>query len=157
MSELRFRLAQPEDHVHLRRMIVNSFEPITWFKKLDEKLGPLNGVGWRERWDARLDKVFATQVILVGELDGGIAAAATGTLDTATALGFIDLLAVDERHQGKGYGRQMLRGMLDYFRSQGMQHANLECLTDNDRGNALYASEGWEIVASSNRWFIRLE
>lgn len=157
MSDLSFRLAVPADHPYLRRMIVDSFEPITWFKKIDEKLGPLNGVGWRERWDARLDKVFTMQVILVGELDGSIAAAATGTLDPQTALGFIDLLAVDQSHQGKGYGRAMLRGMLDYFRSQGMQHANLECLTDNDRGNALYASEGWEIVASSHRWFIRLE
>jgi ribosomal protein S18 acetylase RimI-like enzyme len=96
-------------------------------------------------------------VILIGETEDGIAAAATGTIDAAVALGFIDLLAVDKRHQGKGYGRQMLRGMLDYFRSQGMQQANLECLTDNERGNALYSSEGWEIVASSHRWFIRLE
>lgn len=156
MPDLSFRLATSADHPRLRRLIVDSFEPITWFKKLDEKLGPLNGVDWRGRWDTRLDKVFATQVILVGETEGEIAAAATGTLDTAVALGFIDLLAVDLKHQGKGYGRQMLRGMLDYFRSQGMQHANLECLTDNDRGNALYGSEGWEIVASSNRWFIQL-
>ena len=156
MSELRFRLATEVDHDHLRTMIIASFEPITWFKKIDQQIGPLNGVNWLGRWHTRLDQVFATQIILVGEHEGTIAAAATGTVDTLTALGFIDLLAVDERYQGRGFGRAMLRGMLDHFRTLGMQHANLECLTDNERGNALYASEGWGIVASSNRWFIRL-
>jgi GNAT superfamily N-acetyltransferase len=157
MSELRFRLATPADYEALRTMIISSFEPITWFKKIDQKIGPLNGVDWLGRWNARLDKVFATQIVLIGETDSGIAAAATGTVESATALGFIDLLAVDQRYQGKGFGREMLRGMLDHFRTLGMKHANLECLTDNDRGNALYASEGWDIVASSNRWFIRLD
>jgi ribosomal protein S18 acetylase RimI-like enzyme len=149
-------MAVPDDHEHLRKMIRDSFEPITWFKKLDAGFGPLNGADWRARWDKRLDNIFATQMILVGEADGEVVAAATGTVDPFTALGFIDILAVDLQHQGKGYGREMLRGMLAHFRSLGMQHANLECLTDNDRGNALYRAEGWSLVASSHRWFIRL-
>ena len=156
MQPLQFRLAAEEDFPLLRSMIIDSFEPITWFKKLDETVGPLNGMDWRARWDSRLDRVFATQMILVGTLNGKIVAAATGSIDSDSKLGFIDLLAVDSGEQHKGYGRQMLRGMLDYFRSLGMQQAHLECLTDNARGNALYGSEGWQIVASSNHWFVRL-
>ena len=83
-------------------------------------------------------------------------AVATGTYDPEPALGYIDLLGVDVTEQGKGYGREMLRGMLDYFRSKGAKYCNLECLMDNDKGNALYRSEGWSLVAQSNRWFIEL-
>jgi ribosomal protein S18 acetylase RimI-like enzyme len=157
MSALIFRLAKPSEFPFLQEMIVDSFEPITWFKKLDERFGPLNGCDWRARWIDRLERVFATQIVLVGEGGGEIVAVATGTMDRTTRLGFIDLLAVGRKQQGKGYGRDMLRGMLDRFRQAGMQHANLECLTDNEPGNSLYRSEGWEIMASSHRWFISLD
>jgi hypothetical protein len=33
---------------------------------------------------------------------------------------------------------------------------NLDCLTDNAAGNALYASEGFEEVARHVRWFRKL-
>lgn len=156
MESLHFRLATEADHAKLRAMIIDSFEPITWFKKLDERFGPLNGCDWRMRWNARLDKVFASQLILVGETGGEVVAVATGTVDGAAKLGYVDLLGVDQGHQHKGYGRAMLRGMLDYFRELGMEQAHLECLTDNTRGNALYGSEGWEIVSTSHHWFTKL-
>lgn len=156
MDSLLFRPATEADHALLRPLIIDSFEPITWFKKLDGEFGPLNGLDWRARWEARLDRIFASQLILVGEASGVIVAAATGTVDTAAKLGFVDLLAVHSDHQHKGYGRAMLRGMLDYFRQLGMQHAHLECLTDNARGNALYGSEGWQVVSSSHHWFTKL-
>lgn len=156
MDSLEFRLATEQDRPALRSMIIDSFEPITWFKKLDAQFGLLNGMDWRARWEARLDKVFASQLILVGEAGGEIVAAATGTTDEAARLGFIDLLAVHSAHQHKGYGRLMLRGMLDHFRRLGMEQAHLECLTDNSRGNALYRSEGWQIVSTSHHWFTKL-
>ena len=153
---MEFRLAQPADLPHLKTMIIDSFGPITWFKQLDEKIGPLNGCDWRRRWEIRLDKVFASQTILVGEVDGKVVAVGTGTYDPEPALGYIDLVGVDVTEQGKGHGREMLLGMLDYFRSKGAKYCNLECLMDNDKGNALYRSEGWSLVAQSNRWFIEL-
>ena len=138
-------------------MIIESFGPITWFRQLDERIGPLNGCDWRRRWEIRLEKVFNSQTLLVGEVDGRIVAAATGDYDPQTALGLVDLLAVDPAEQGKGYGRAMLRGMLDHFRSLGALYCTLECLADNEKGNALYRAEGWLPVTQSNRWFIELE
>lgn len=156
MHALEFRLAQPSDQAAIRKLILDSFEPITWFKRLDEQFGPLNNCDWRARWEQRLDKVFETEIVLVGECGGELVAAATGSIDEVTRLGFIDLLAVDVRHQGKGFGRAMLEGMLDHFRALGMQYAHLECLSDNDRANALYASAGWRIVATAHKWFVKL-
>jgi ribosomal protein S18 acetylase RimI-like enzyme len=156
MSALQFRLATPADLPHLREMIIDSFEPITWYKKLDERFGPLNHHTWRDRWHLRLDKIFVNQILLVGALDGQVVAAYTGTVDPDTLMGYIDLLGVDRSYQGRGFGREMLRGMCDHFRGLGMEQAYLDCLTDNTRGNALYASEGWQTVSSSQHWFTKL-
>jgi len=151
-----FRLATPDDYSVLEPMVVDGFEPITWVKMIDEKYGPLNGVDWRQRWKKRFRGIFDSQTVLIGEIDGKVVACATGTLDAETKLGYIDILAVASGEQGKGYGRTMLRGMLDYFRAHGAKHAHLECLVWNDAGNCLYRSEGFEEVARSIRWFVKL-
>ena len=149
---LTFRPARPDEYPALEAMVIDSFEPITWFKKLDERFGLLNGQDWRARWHARMQNVFGSEIIVVGEAEGEVVAFASGTYDETTRLGYIDLLAVQQGRQGKGYGREMLRGMLAHFRSLGAEQANLECLADNGVGNSLYASEGFVEVARSIRW-----
>ena len=153
---LTCRLARTDELPALEKLVIDSFEPITWIKKMDSSFGPLNGHDWRDRWRLRLAHVFRTQILLVGEHDEMVVAFASGATDSATRVGFIDLLAVDLGHQGQGYGREMLRAMLAHLHGLGMLHANLECLADNERGNRLYESEGFTEVARSIRWFIRL-
>jgi ribosomal protein S18 acetylase RimI-like enzyme len=156
MTMLIFRPAVEADHPALEAIVIESFEPITWQKKLDARFGVLNGCDWRARWRARLTKIWATQAVLVGELDGAIAAMASATVDPQAALAFIDVLAVAREFQGRGLGREMLRGAMEHYRELGCQYVNLDCLTDNDAGNALYASEGFEEVARHVRWFRKL-
>ncbi|HEY2410752.1 MAG TPA: GNAT family N-acetyltransferase [Pirellulaceae bacterium] len=153
---LVFRLAVESDFPALEAMVIEAFEPITWQKKLDRDFGPLNGRDWRERWSARLANIFKTQIVLVGESAGDLAAMATATLDRAAMLGFIDVLAVGSKFQGQGLGRQMLRAVIEHLKSLGCQFVNLDCLTDNDVGNALYASEGFVEVARHIRWFKKI-
>lgn len=156
LMPLAFRLAVPADYPVLEALTLDSFEPITWFRKVDERFGPLNGKDWRARWRSRFRRAFDSQHVLVGEAEGRIVAFASGTIDAEAGLGFIDLLAVEPSSQGRGYGREMLRGMLGYMKERGARHAHLECLTDNDAGNKLYRSEGFETLACSNHWFIRI-
>src|ERR1700689_1845984 len=111
---LDFRSAELSEHRKIESMVIESFEPITWFKKLEGRIGPLNGQDWRARWRTRMRDVFETQVVLIGEAGGELAAMSSGTLDTEAALAYIDLLAVDPRFQSHGYGRQMLRGMMEH-------------------------------------------
>lgn len=153
---LRFRLAVPSEYKPLETLVIDSFEAITWLKSADEKFGLLNGLDWRQRWQLRFRGIFDTEMVLVGELDGGVVACATGTLEEETKLGYIDLLAVDRRFQGQGLGREMLRGMLKHLKAQGATHCHLECLTDNEVGNRLYASEGFQEASRSIRWFIKI-
>jgi len=134
-------------------MVIESFEPISWIKRLEDRMGPLNGRGWRMRWKDRLRHAFETQTVLVGAFGGEIAAMSSGTLDSLTALAYIDLLAVDRRYRRRGYGREMLRGMMQYMKGIGGQYVYLDCLTDNDTGNTLYRAEGFEEVVRQVRWF----
>jgi ribosomal protein S18 acetylase RimI-like enzyme len=153
---MTFRSPRSDELPALRAMVIDSFEPITWFKKLDGAFGPLNGKDWSARWEARMDAVFRSELLLVGEVEGEVVAFSSGTYDPATRLGFIDLIAVGLAHQRRGYGREMLRGMMEFLKGRGAEFVNLECLSDNDRANRLYESEGFTAVASSIRWFRRL-
>lgn len=151
-----FRLATAADFAAAEALVLEAFEPITWQKQLDERVGPLNGHDWRARWHTRMQNIFVAQIVLLGELDGQLAALATGTVDANLALGFIDVLAVGRPFQGRGLGRQMLQGMIEHFRGLGCQYVNLECLCDNDTGNSLYQSEGFDEVARHIRWFRKI-
>jgi ribosomal protein S18 acetylase RimI-like enzyme len=150
------RLAVSSDYSAFEEMVIGSFEPITWQKKIHARMGPLNGRNWRERWQARLRQVFETQIVLVGELDDAICAAASAAVDRLSALAFIDILAVGREFQRRGLGRQTLRATIEHLKSLGCQYANLDCLTDNDTANALYRREGFEEVARHIRWFRKI-
>ncbi|MBI4877409.1 MAG: GNAT family N-acetyltransferase [Acidobacteria bacterium] len=153
---LRFRLAVPADYPRLEEMVIESFASITWFRKVDELFGPLNGRDWRSRWQLRLKSAFTRQTVLIGEEGPGIVAYASGSYDPPTRSAYIDLLAVDPRCQGKGYGRDMLRAIVEHFRQQGAEHAHLDCLLNNQAGNQLYESEGFQKVAEHARWWLKI-
>jgi ribosomal protein S18 acetylase RimI-like enzyme len=153
---LHFRPAEARDHRKIQAMVIESFEPITWFKKLDARFGPLNGRDWRMRWEERMRLVFEREIVLLGETSDGIAAMSSGTLDQEAALAYIDLLAVDRQFHRRGYGKQMLRGMIQHMKNLGAQYVNLDCLTDNDKANALYRAEGFEEIARQVRWFRKI-
>ena len=116
---LAFRLAEPPDYAALEKLTIESFEPITWLRKVDERFGPLNGRDWRERWRARFQHAFNTQRVLVGEAEGeagGFCQRHPRQPRRGWALSTCWQLT--SRFQGRGYGREMLRGMLAYFKKR---------------------------------------
>jgi ribosomal protein S18 acetylase RimI-like enzyme len=153
---MRIRPASHDDYADIERLVVESFEPVTWARALDEKFGPLNGLDWRARWRQRLQKIFAEQFVLVGVVEDSIVAMSSSTIDKQAALAYIDLLAVARGRQGHGYGRDMLRAAMHHARELGALYVHLDCLTNNDNANELYQSEGFEEVARHIRWFRRI-
>ena len=107
---LHFRPAEACDHQKIQDMVIESFEPITWFKKLDAQIGPLNGQDWRMRWQARMRQVFEKEIVLVGQTGDCIAAMSSGTIDQDAALAYIDLLAVDRQFHRRGTVRKCCAG-----------------------------------------------
>lgn len=153
---LEIRLAKPSDYQRLEQLIIDSFEAINLLRKVEEHFGPFNGKNWREQWQLRLRKVFNTEVILVGELEGEIVACASGTYTPETRLAFLNLLAVDGRFQSQGYGRETLQTMMDYMKEQGAEQMHLDCLADNDAANELYRSEGFQEMGRSIYWYTKI-
>jgi RimJ/RimL family protein N-acetyltransferase len=156
LMPLEFRVPAAAEYPRIEEMVIESFEPITWFKKLDAQIGPLNGRDWRTRWQARMRHIFETQIMVIGESGGELTAMSSGTLGREDALAYIDLLAVGRRFQGHGYGREMLRGMTRHMQRLGAQYVYLDCLVDNDAGNSLYRAEGFQEVARQVRWFRKI-
>ena len=64
--------------------------------------------------------------------------------DTTAGIGHIPNLAVRAGHRGRGLGRRLIEHALDHFRRQGMTHARIETLENNDAGHHLYTSMGFE-------------
>ena len=154
---LAFRPAQLADYPALEQLTLESFEPITWLRKIDERFGPLNGLDWRERWRARFCHAFNTQRVLLGEAGGP-----RGGLRQRHAR----RRRAPRLHRPARGGPRASRATAtaarccaaccEYFKSEGAEHVHLECLADNDVGNALYRSEGFEDLAHSVHWFIRI-
>lgn len=154
---MTFRLAAEADREFVRELIVESFAPITWMRRADELYGPFNGLDWRERYRRRVDPFLDRGIVLVGEEEGAIVAASAGSYDAAAGTGVVEFLSVQSDHQGRGLGRAMLDAMLRHLAGLGATTATLECLTGNETALALYRSSGWSEIATSVRFFRRLD
>src|SRR5690606_28113884 len=91
---LTFREPTAADHDALLAMVVESFEPISWYRKLDARLEPLNGRPWNLRFEDRVRDALASQYVLIGEQDGAMATYTSGSYDERSRAAYVDLLAV---------------------------------------------------------------
>src|SRR4051794_8349126 len=103
MIRMSIREATSDDYAAVEQLVLEAFDPITWLKAQDIRYGPLNGLDWRARWRLRVQRAFAEQIVLLGEVDGALAAVSTTSIDRSTALAYIDILAVSSTCQHKGY------------------------------------------------------
>lgn len=154
---LTFREPEAADHDAIVAMVVSSFAPITWYRKLDARLGPLNGRAWDQRFEDRMRDALAGQYAVIGERDGRLASYASGKYDDRSRSAFLDLLAVAPGEQGGGLGRETLREFEKRMAEKGALYIHLECLTNNEPGNRLYESEGFFETARHIHWFKKIE
>ena len=153
---LTFREPEAADHDAIVIMVVRSFEPISWYRKLDARLEPLNGRTWEQRFADRMRDALAAQYVVIGERDGQLASCACGLYDDRSRAAFLDLLAVARGEQGAGLGRETLREFERRMTAKGALYLHLDCLTDNEPGNRLYESEGFFEAARQIRWFKKI-
>ena len=153
---LSYREPAPEDHAAVIAMVISSFEAISWYKRLDASLEPLNGRTWDKRFEDRVRHALATQHVLIGEDEGGLKSYASGSYDEPSRSVFLDLLGVAPGAQGGGLGRETLREFERRMAELGALYMHLDCLTWNDAGNRLYESEGYFEAARQIRWFKKI-
>ena len=86
---LNFREPTPADYDALIAMLVASFEPISWYRRLDATLGPLNGRTWDKRFEDRVRDGLKTQTAWIGEDGGAILTYTAGSYDERSRAAFL--------------------------------------------------------------------
>jgi ribosomal protein S18 acetylase RimI-like enzyme len=147
--ELRIRTYQPTDLETIKRLTVESFDGVSIDRNIEEAFGPIHDHDWRWRKERHIDFDVQRDAdgIFVAELDGRVVGYITTFRDHAAGMGLIPNLAVDEQQRGRGIGRKLIEHALSNFRDEGLTHAKIETLDQNNAGQGLYPSLGFREVA----------
>ncbi len=133
----------------MKQLTVESFAGVSIDKNIEDRFGLLNGTDWRQRKAGHIDDDVAANPsgVLVAEIGGTIVGYITVVLNRETGLGRIPNMAVDEQCRGRGIGGILIDAADEYMRSEGMTHAKIETLEQNEIGCHLYPKKGYEEVA----------
>ncbi len=93
--------------------------------------------------DIQFARENAESDILVGEIDGQIAASVMVGHDGHR--GTVYYVSVDPDHQGKGYGRDVMKAAEGWLKEHGVWKLNLLLRADNSKIRGFYESLGYEV------------
>ncbi len=96
----------------------------------------MGSIGLRDAMAATPQSEF-----MVAEVDGSVLGFAV--VGAALHTGYLQRIAVDPAHQGRGIGRALLRQSMAWARRAGARSMLLNTQLDNDRAAVLYQSEGF--------------
>lgn len=149
MTEISIRPHRPDDIAILTAIMVDAFEGVSIDQGIENVFGQINGHDWKWRKARHLadDLQRDPEGILVAEYDGRIVGFVSTWMDREAGIGHIPNISLVPDMRGQGLGRRLLELALDRFRQAGMTHAKIETLVQNEIGNHLYQSVGFEEVA----------
>lgn len=101
-------------------------------------------------WDAGAMQVYRRMLgLITGTVafasvrhEGQIVAVAYGALTNGLLV--VESVVTDSKARRRGFGRQVVAGLLDWARGQGIKEACLQVVADNDPALALYRGLGFE-------------
>jgi len=134
----------PSQHAELR--LVPAPQWLREYARLAEMPGPASELHATLIRAIRPDCAFAWLVV-----DDEPVACALGVLEH-DLLGLFDVITA-RAHRGQGYAGKLLRELLAWGAQQGVQHAYLQVIADNDSALALYQRLGFEHLYSY--WYRR--
>ena len=140
---------RPADLTRLKEITIEGFDGVSIDRNIENHFGEIKGRDWRWRKARHIDYdvVRDPHGAYVAEIDSQIVGYITTWLDRDAGIGNIPNLAVDSNYRGQGIGRQLIEFALQQFRKQGMSHAKIETLEQNEVGQGLYPSIGFVEVA----------
>lgn len=141
--EARLRVFdRDEDELSVHELVQTAFADVEGY--VAEPLEVWRGQRIEKRgWDPAL--------WLVAHDDAGLVGAALGER-WERDVGYVAQLAVAPRARGRGHGRALLLGLLDAFRRDGLQIAELSVHGANRGAAALYESVGMRASWEAQRW-----
>lgn len=146
----RIRVCRPDEIPELRELTANSFGNVSIDCGIEQQFGQINNHDWKWRKARHIADDFARDpegLFVAQSDDGRIVGCVSSWCDKEAGIGHIPNLAVAEQYRGQGLGRLLLIHVLNHFRIQGMSHAKIETLVQNEIGRGLYESLGFREVA----------
>jgi ribosomal protein S18 acetylase RimI-like enzyme len=133
----------------LKAMTVEAFDGVSIDQAIEQHFGVVGGHDWRWRKARHLDDDLVRDPNGIFVLDdaGSIAGYISTWCDRRTSIGHIPNLVIDAPYRNQGLGRRLIEHALAHFRRQGMTHAKIETLVQNEVGKHLYTSAGFHEVA----------
>lgn len=121
------RRAKEKDLGDLKRIIVEAFGHETIHYLIEDKFGIVGGKSWKERKADEIESFFRAHPdkVLVSEREGKVVGFVSYSLDHDRRLGTIQNNAVDPDFQGKGIGTKQILCVLDIFRKEGLELAEV--------------------------------
>ena len=145
-NDVTIRTAAPADFDAIVAIAAREFKAVSVDAMIETMLG---GVAWIQIKGASLRHELTANPngCFVAVTNDNVVGYVTTSVNPTASRGVILNLAVSSACRGKGIGRQMVQRALDYFRSQGLHHAKIETLVNNEAGQHLYTSFGFREVA----------
>lgn len=149
MTETVIRPFRPEDLPALKQIMVEAFDGVSIDQGIEQRFGTVNGHDWKWRKARHLDDDVRrdSSGIFVVEHSNLIVGFVSSWMDLDAGIGQIPNISLRPEFRGQGLGRRLLELVLNRFRKAGLTHAKIETLAQNEVGNHLYRSVGFEEVA----------
>jgi ribosomal protein S18 acetylase RimI-like enzyme len=128
------RPATEADLPEIRRIIIAAFGKDTIHYLLEERFGVLGGKSWEDLKAEEIESSYKQHPdrVMVTELEGKIVGFASYSIDKGRKMGVVENNAVDPDYQNRGIGTSQIERVLEIFRENDMQLA--EVVTGLDSG-----------------------
>lgn len=156
-SGVRVRRFRYKDREAVLRIAEECFSGVCLDENIEGAFGKI-GVPWQEhkRDSIDFDLTNNASSALVAVMDGKVVGFICNRLYRSRSTGHVANVAVMQAYQGRGVGKALLRASLDYFRAQGMRHARIETLEQNEKACKFYPSLGFEEVGRQIHYYKKL-
>ncbi len=137
-----------------------AFEPVSIDRNIETHIGgPIHGRDWQSRKlrQIEFDVEREPAGVFVAEDPGQVVGYITTFHDVEAGVGFIPNLAVAASHRGQGLGRRLIEHAIEHFRALGAQYVRIETLEQNEIGQSLYPSLGFEEICRQIHYGMRLD
>jgi ribosomal protein S18 acetylase RimI-like enzyme len=157
-KRLRVRAFRRADRERILAITREAFDQVCYEAHVERAAGPIEGTSWADRKERGIDSDlnYYGKSTFVAEIDGEVVGYVTTRLYHAYRTGHVANLAVAVRFQSQGIGRALMEHALEFFRHSGMGYARVETMDNNERGQRLYPSFGFQEIGRQVNYFMRL-
>jgi len=155
---MNIRPYQSTDLIAMQRIAMAGFEEVSIDCKLQQRFGKFGENDWtvRKGLSIEADVERDPDGVFVAVDGDSVCGFITTWHDTRSGVGHIPNLAVASDHQGKGLGRSLIDKAIRHFASLGLTVARIETLANNEIGNHLYRSIGFEEIAQQIHFGLKI-